>query len=129
LEKKDNDRLGISWELENPNCDPEFLYHMIFIGNRKYEVIDQNTLMEWMLKFYLINDPTVLDNKEDGYWALKLMEVREYTLQPIVNLWVKTEFLRKIWTGDISSIYKLKILVEPRRIDQNALRDKKHVYL
>jgi hypothetical protein len=122
--------LGISWELADPKCDPEFLYHLIFIGNKKNEIIDQISLLDWMLKFYLLNDPSILSEKQEfnaGYWAVKMMEVKENILVPFVHLWIKYGFLRKIWHG--SKIYKLKILVEPRRIDQNALRDKKHVYL
>ena len=123
-----NNQLGLSWELENPKCDPEFLYHMVFVGNRKGEVVNYNDFIDWMLKLYLLNDPTVLNlRSKDNKFIWELKRITENILAPMAKLWVETKLLRS--TGIVhNSAFEYELLVEPKEIDRQALLDKRQAY-
>lgn len=116
--------LGLTWELADPKFDPEFLFHIIFTDNHKDEVVNNSMLQEWMLHFYLMSNLKEI-NMDNG--AIIWAELQHRTFPPIIKLWINAKLLKPS-REFVAKNVGYKLLVEPRKIDQEALRKGQYAY-
>jgi hypothetical protein len=112
--------LGLTWELADPKFDPEFLFHIVFTDSHKDEVVHSQMLNEWMLHFYVMSNLQSID-MDSAQWAIKLMSMIHFNFPPIIKLWMQAKMLKYHGSG-------YKLLVEPRKINQEDLKKGKCTY-